>query len=90
MRPKRPHAEHDAEDPMSGMRLEEDEDPLLLMGSGKKVKKAKKDKKDKKRKEKGKEKEKEKEKKQVAPLSHCQCNQSCARISKAPFVRLGA
>ena len=58
MRPKRPHAEHDAEDPMSRMQLEEDEDPLLLMGTGKKAKKAKKEKKEKKK--------KDKEKKQVA------------------------
>ena len=64
MQPKRPHAEHDAEDPMSRMQLDEDVDPLLLMGSGQK---AKKEKKDKKKKDKDK---KDKEKKQVPPLLH--------------------
>jgi hypothetical protein len=68
MRPKRPHAQHDAEDPMSGMQLDEDEDPLLLMGSGKKAKKAKKEKKEKK---------KDKQKHQVA-LHADQRSQSCA------------
>ena len=69
MRPKRPHAQHDAEDPMSGMQLDEDEDPLLLMGSGKKAKKAKKEKKKKKK--------KDKEKHQVA-LHTVQRSQCCA------------
>ena len=60
MRAKRPHAEHDADDPMRGMALGgDDEDPLLSMGAERKVKKAKKEKKEKK------EKDKEKKKKQV-------------------------
>ena len=69
MRPKRPHVQHDAEDPMRGMQLDEDEDPLRLMGSGKKAKKAKKEKKEKKK--------KGKEKYQVA-LHTVQRSQSCA------------
>lgn len=61
MRAKRPHAEHDADDPMRGMNLGgDDEDPLLSMGAERKAKKAKKEKKEKK--------EKDKKKKQV-PVS---------------------
>ena len=63
MRAKRPHAEHDADDPMRGMALGgDDEDPLLSMGAERKVKKAKKEKKEKK------EKDKEKKKKQVLAI----------------------
>ena len=53
MRAKRPHAEHDADDPMRGMNLGgDDEDPLLSMGAERKAKKAKKEKKEKKDKDK--------------------------------------
>lgn len=63
MRAQRPHAEHDAEDPMRGMQLgDDDEDPMLRMSSGKKAKKEKKEMKKKDR----------KEKKQVTvSASHC-------------------
>ena len=60
MRAKRPHAEHDAEDPMRGMAPGgDDEDPLLSMGAERKAKKAKKEKKEKKKHD------KDKKKKQV-------------------------
>ena len=63
MRAKRPHAEHDADDPMRGMALGgDDEDPLRSTGAERKAKKAKKEKKEKK------EKDKDKKKKQV--LAH--------------------
>ena len=50
MRAKRPHAKHDAEDPMRGMQLADEEDPMLHMINERKAKKAKKDKKEKKEK----------------------------------------
>ena len=50
MRTKRPHAEHAAEDPMRGVQLGDEEDPMLHMITEKKAKKAKKEKKEKKEK----------------------------------------
>ena len=70
MRPKRSHAEHDAEDPMRGMHLGGDmEDPLLSMSADKGAKKTKKDKKEKKEKKKS---DKDKKKKQVL-IYPCAC-----------------
>ena len=67
IRPKRPHAEHDAEDPMRAMAPGEgDEDPLLSMGAERKAKKAKKEKKERKKHD------KDKKKKQVPVQSHIQ------------------
>jgi len=61
MRAKRPYAEHDAEDPIRGMQLGDEEDPMLHIIKENKAKKAKKEKKEK-REKKVKDKEKSRDK----------------------------
>ena len=74
MRAKRPHAEHDAEDPMRGMKFgDDDTDPLLSMGAERKAKKVKKEKKEKK------DKDKEKKKKQV-PFYYIPYGERCRSL----------